>query len=93
MSLADLSVPQLEALQLRCPITAEILDVATRATIEESPAIRAMADFVVVNDLAASTTIATTAATNTLPLVGRAQQLFISLVPIRWMAPQHTRPH
>jgi hypothetical protein len=32
---------------------AEILDVATRATIEENPAIKAIADFVVVNDLAA----------------------------------------
>jgi len=34
-------------------MTAEILDVATRNTIEESPAIKAIADFIVVNDLAA----------------------------------------
>jgi hypothetical protein len=34
-------------------MTAEILDVATRATIEENPAIKAIADFIVVNDLAA----------------------------------------
>jgi len=53
VSLADLSRVQLEALQLTCPITAEILDVATRATIDENPAIKALADFVVVNDLAA----------------------------------------
>jgi hypothetical protein len=53
VSLADLSRVQLEALQVSCPMTAEILDVATRATIEENPAIKAIADFVVVNDLAA----------------------------------------
>jgi hypothetical protein len=53
VSLADLSVLSLEALQVACPMTAEILDVATRATIEENPAIKAIADFIVVNDLAA----------------------------------------
>ena len=53
VSLADLSVLSLESLQIACPMTAEILDVATRATIEENPAIKAIADFIVVNDLAA----------------------------------------
>jgi len=53
VSLADLSIPQLEALHVSCPMLAEILDVATRATIEENPAIKAVADFFVVNDLAA----------------------------------------
>jgi hypothetical protein len=53
ISLADLSIPQLEALHVSCPMLAEILDVATRATIEENPAIKAVADFFVVNDLAA----------------------------------------
>jgi len=53
VSLTDLSVPRLEALQVSCPMTCEVLDVATRATIEENPSIKALAEFVVVNDLAA----------------------------------------
>ena len=36
-----------------CPIVAEIVDVNTRNTIEENAALTALADFVVVNDLAA----------------------------------------
>lgn len=53
VSLTDLSIPRLEALQVRCPMTCEVLDVATRSTIEENPSIKALAEFVVVNDLAA----------------------------------------
>jgi hypothetical protein len=53
VSLTDLSVPRLEALQVSCPMTCEVLDVATRSTIEENPSIKALAEFVVVNDLAA----------------------------------------
>mmetsp|Transcript_50437 Transcript_50437/g.93802 ORF Transcript_50437/g.93802 Transcript_50437/m.93802 type:complete len:1373 (+) Transcript_50437:93-4211(+) len=53
VSLSDLNIDQLEALHVSCPMTAEIMDVATRATIEENPAIQAIADFIVVDDLAA----------------------------------------
>lgn len=53
VSLSEYSVPELEKFQIQCPMNVEILDVATRGTIEENPSIKAVADFVVVNDLAA----------------------------------------
>lgn len=40
VSLSDFTVPQLEKLHINCPMTAEILDVATRGTIEENPSIK-----------------------------------------------------
>ena len=43
---------QLEQLHLKCPVIAEILDVNTRTTIEENGSLTALADFLVVNDLA-----------------------------------------
>lgn len=47
-SLSSLSRTQLEKLQVDLPIVAEVLDVATKATIAESPALDALADYVVV---------------------------------------------
>lgn len=47
-SLSSLSRTQLEKLQVDLPIVAEVLDVAAKATIAESPALNALADYVVV---------------------------------------------
>ena len=50
---SGLGIRDLEALHKRCPVIGEVLDVSTRSTIDENPAIHAIADYVVVNDLAA----------------------------------------
>merc|ERR1711988_655141 len=49
----NLTIEDIERLQMTCPIIAEILDVKTRDTIEENASLMAMADFLVVNDLIA----------------------------------------
>lgn len=53
ITLSSEEVEELESLHRNCPIVGELLDVHTRNTVEENPSLTAMADFVVVNDVAA----------------------------------------